>query len=586
MTPRLPIRPGQRGSGLDASSTPRAHGTVWALVICGAAGVFFGHPNPLCSFPFAVLAYPFCLHVLAAQAPTDATAFLRGWLLGLVGNSVGLYWLLIPMHDVGGLPYAPSAVSVVLLSAYLACYPAFAGLSMRYLRRFFRLPAGGSDRSAAKGGPFFAVAAALLSGAVFAGSEVLCGTVLTGFPWLSLANAFSVWPEWIQAASLVGGYGLGGCLAAAACLGAVAMLGISRSGSAIPLFSALCILAAMPVYGYIRLGQPTPQARPLSFLMVQGNIEQNTKWEPAFQKGTLRHYMDLSEKRMRELHGAVPPQKPDIVLWPETAMPFYFQAHPDYSALLHRFAIQHNTNLAFGTLGAERAPDDPYGEFLIFNRLYMLSPKGDIAGHYDKQRLVPFGEYIPFGRSLEALRNLLQGLDFTPGAAVSPIQVARPEASAPESSGEESAVVPSAPPPESAPSLGVLICYEAIFPELAQDRVENGATLLLNISNDGWFGRTSAPLQHLGHAVMRAVEQGRAIARSTNTGYTASIDARGRILERGQELFVEDTLFVSLQPSDEITVYHRLHPFPEVFLALATLFALVFGRFAAGRKQE
>ncbi len=545
------------------------------------------------------LAFPFALYLLAALAPTAKRAFFRCWLLGLTGNAAGLYWLINPMHDVGGLGYELTWIGVLLASAYLACYPALAGLGMRRLRWLFSLAGPGNSHrendspsaSVPDASPAFSlltrvVPAALLAGCTYAGFEVLCGALFTGFPWLSLASAFSLWPSWVQAASLVGGYGLSACFASVACLGASALLAPSRSERLAAAALALALTAALPGYGSFRLAQPLPEpaSPPLSLIMVQGNIDQNQKWEPQFQEATITHYLNMSLRALGDLRAAHPEITPDLVLWPETAMPFYFQAHPEYVGRLRRFAAEHNVNLAFGALGVDRDTRDAKAVNQLYNRLYLISANGGVSGIYDKEHLVPFGEYIPFASSLEFLRNISQGLDFSSGTNTRPLPLARPQARpdpladapSPLPAGSEPQVsTPQASLSEQQIPLGVLICYEAIFPSLAQKRVENGVTALVNVSNDGWFGKTSAPLQHLGLTAMRAVEQARPIARATNTGYTALIDSRGRIEKRGERLFVDDTLFASMRPSSELTVYHRIHPMPEVLLVALALFSIV-----------
>lgn len=560
--------------------------------------MFLGQPNPFFHVPALVLGFPFCLHLLSALAPSDKSAFFRCWLLGLAGHAAGLYWLVNPMHDVGGLSYELAWPGVLLLSAYLACYSGLAGLGMRRLRRFFALggpekarAGAGSESTSFTGGSLVSslltglVPASLLSGCAYAGFEILCGALFTGFPWISLSSAFALWPAWVQAASLVGSYGLSACFAAAACLGAAALLTPSRPERLTGALLSLILVGAFPLYGNLRLAAPLPKpvSPPLSLIMVQGNIDQNQKWDPRFQQATIAHYLNMSVQALQDARAAHPENAPALVLWPETAMPFYFQAHPEFAGRLRRFAAEHNVSLAFGALGVDQDPQDSTAPNLLYNRLYLLSANGRVAGFYDKQHLVPFGEYIPFASSLNFLRNMAQGLDFSSGTIDRPLPLARPQArpdplaDAPvpaTAGGETQASAPQADRAEQRVPLGVLICYEAIFPSLAQKRVENGATVLVNVSNDGWFGKSSAPLQHLSLTAMRAVEQARPIARSTNTGYTVAIDARGRINERAERLFTDVALFASVQPSDEITIYHRIHPAPEILLVALAFFSL------------
>jgi apolipoprotein N-acyltransferase len=422
-----------------------AAGGLWhtcTLFVFGALGLFFGQPNSVFHLPALALAFPFSLYLLSALAPSDKSAFFHCWLLALAGHAACLYWLLNPMHDVGGLDYGLAWIGVLLVAAYLACYSALAGLGMRRICRLFtgdRLNSlqGFSSHAHFAGfrpvacPPGILVTTALLAGFCYAGFEILCGVLFTGFPWLSLASAFARWPAWVQMASLIGSYGLSACFAAASCLMAALFLAPSRTERIVLAIAALVVTAIPPLYGDFLLARPLPAPGlpPLSLVMVQGNIDQNQKWNPQFQEDTINHYLGMSVRAIYNLQAAHPALKPDLVLWPETAMPFYFQAHPQYNARLRRFASEHNINLAFGTLGGESGTQhNTASPQFLYNRLYLLSSGGRISGIYDKQHLVPFGEYIPsFASSLTFLHNIAQGLDFSPGAAAEPLLLERPQ---------------------------------------------------------------------------------------------------------------------------------------------------------------
>ena len=519
---------------------PRLSPASLCLIGLGGLGFFFGMPNAVLHLPLLALLYPCCLYLLAKQADTGRDAIFRGWLSGLCANTAGLYWLVYPMHDVAGIPFALAAPAVLPLFSYFACYAALTAYAAWSLNRLFT-----------GGGLAARLAPPLLTGLAFAGFEVWCGHLLTGFPWLSLGTAFGFSPLWLQAASLIGAFGLSAVAAAAACLAAEGLTAPPTARRAAFALGA-ALLAALPLYGLSRLTAlpENPDQRPLSAVMVQGNIDQNQKWVPAFQRGTLDLYMRLSHEALAEYKSGHGGSAPDLLLWPETAMPFYFELHPEYAEAMFRFAAQERVHLAFGSLGVDRPAGGPAA---LKNRLYLLSSAGRRAGFYDKRHLVPFGEYTPFAADIPFLRELLQGLDFSPGVTTEPLRIDLNGAAA---------------------SLGVLICYEAIFPSLAQERVEHGADVLVNVSNDGWFRDSSAPRQHLAHVALRAVEQERPVLRSTNTGITAAVDAFGRVEGTPPALFAEGTLAVTVRPSTEKTVYHRLHPLPEALLAALALFAL------------
>ena len=206
------------------------------------------------------------------------------------------------------------------------------------------------------------------------------------------------------------------------------------------------------------------------------------------------------------------------------------------------------------------------GGHVLFNRAYLLAPSGQTAA-YDKEHLVPFGEYVPLGNLLTFIGKLVEGLgDFRPGQDGKPLL-------------------------QGNLALGTLICYEAIFPELAQRRVAAGANVLVNISNDAWFGDSAAPRQHLDLALLRAVEQGRTLIRGTNTGISAVIDPRGRIMAQGG-LFTALALPCPETPLvSETTWYHRHYLFitwgiPGLFAVLGLTALLLPARRAQMRPRD
>ncbi len=279
----------------------------------------------------------------------------------------------------------------------------------------------------------------------------------------------------------------------------------------------------LTVYGYgrWRLAALETRASPsLKLGLVQGNIAQDTKWDPAFQQATLKKYLELT--------GEVAKLQPNLMIWPETATPFYFLADSQNSKILIEEVRKLGKPLLFGSPAYRRKGSG----LRLYNRAYLLDSQGMVAGYYDKIHLVPFGEYVPLKRLLFFVDKLVQAAgDFASGdrAAVLDLEPAR---------------------------VGVLICYEAIFPELSRDLVAGGANLLVNITNDAWFGRSSAPYQHLSMAVFRTVENRVPMARSANTGISALIDVRGRILQV-TGLFEEATMLGTLQLGDRKTIYSR-----------------------------
>ena len=573
---------GQHDSTLHPGS-PLPSGTVGrltVLVATGALGLWLGFPNALGHVPLLVLLYPAALYLLGLSAATRVQALRRGWLTGLAGASAALYWLALPVHDVGGLPWLLAAPCAMAIGAYVGLYGGLFSVAAHMLRH---LPP---------------LCRAVACGLVWYLLEVFRGFFLSGFPWLSLGTAFAPWPFLIQGAAVVGSYGLGSLLTTGALLLAQAWplsalfeqrgdASVSPAPAAqlerplrrLNLPSAVLGLALLLLpagYGLFQLKNDAPatvsctSANAFPVIMVEGNIDQNQKWEPHWQQATLDIYLRLSREGLdayRTVHDLSPatanqhtqenqehsaPQKSwgqaaPLLLWPETAMPFYFDAHPRFRPAILDFVRQEGVPLLLGAPGVLRNTPK---SFEIFNRAYLVDAQGQPAGHYDKSHLVPFGEFLPPWLAFDFLKPLLQGVgDFTPGRAVAPLRTGNL-------------------------ALGPLICYESIFPEIAQQRVADGANVLVNISNDGWFGDSAAPEQHLQLAVLRAVEQGRWLLRSTNTGISAVIDHRGRIVMRGEQ-FKAQSLAACAHRREGFTLFHYWQPWlTGVALALLTLIVL------------
>lgn len=562
--------------------------------MAGAAGLWLGMPNALLQLPAAALLYPAALFFTgraAARNGGTARAFRRGWLCGLAGASACLYWVALPVHDVGGLPWPLAAPCALILGAYVGLY---GGLFAALVHMVCRPARDGSPPP----GP---CSRALILGLGWYLLEWMRGWFCTGFPWLSLAAAFAPWPVLIQGASLVGSYGLGGIMAGLVCLAlggdTLRPAALAAAGFALLLAFGIWRLpapdraappdAAGQDAAYRHASGTQPDARPVvrtetrtpRFALIQGNIDQNVKWDPAMQERTIRRYLELSADAL----AAEP--RPDLLIWPETAMPFdYLRTQTAFAARIRAFAAANETAVLFGAPGfrrrlepANRNEGSPGAEqdWEAFNRAFLISPAGRDLARYEKEHLVPFGEYLPPWLDLPFLRPLLQGVGtFSPGEKRLPLVLdRRASALAPtparETAGEE------APP---ALVLGVLICYETIFPELARQRVADGATVFVNISNDAWFGRSAAARQHLQLGLLRAVEQRRWLARATNTGISAFIDPFGRVAVEG-DLFTARSVTHAVRPLEERTPFFYLEPFLPGLAALLVIALLARHRF-------
>ncbi len=549
------------------------------LVVVGSLAVFLGTPNPVCHLPFLMLLYPACLCVAARSG----IPFRLGWCIGIPGAAAALYWIAVAAHMYGGFLWLLAAPCSILLGMYVALW---GGLFAWGLARLGTL---GPWRRCAAAGLFWFLL------------EWTRGWFGTGFPWLTLSSGLAAWPFLIQPVSVLGEYGFSGLLAAVACLLCEAGLlfrgGKARREGVCMAAGAAFVIALVLAFGAWRLAVlPERLARqgvPVSFLLVQGSVRQDVKWSPEYQLHTLESYIRLSLEGLRAdmraladgeendvrqalafsmgntaggvSDGTLVPRLPDMLLWPETAMPFAYPS-ASLSRELRAFVKELGIPLMFGALGVEKERD---GESALFNRAFLLQPEGD-AGHYDKEHLVPFGEYLPPVLDWKLFEPLLQGLGgFTPGEGEHLFTI--------HPAGREKV------------DMGMLVCYEAIFPELSHRRVADGAQILLNISNDAWYDFTSAPMQHLQLALMRAVEQGRYVVRATNSGITAVLDPLGGRHAMGSKqddyaLFTAGSLTGTALALQDHTFYFYLHPWLPA-LALTLLCALAYPALLRKRRE-
>ena len=273
--------------------------------------------------------------------------------------------------------------------------------------------------------------------------------------------------------------------------------------------------------------------------VIQGNVDQAVKWDPAFQAATIKthHRLSLAAKS----------ENPDLIVWPESATPFYlfYTKRPTKNVLAG--IEQVGTDFLIGSPSFKRR-----GENVInYNSAYLISPGTKNIGKYDKAHLVPYGEYVPFKKWLPFLGKLVAQVgDFRPGT-------------------------PGKILPWKKDALGVQICYEIIFPSLSRAMVKNDAVLLINITNDAWFGTTSGPYQHFSMTIFRAIENRRALARAANTGISGFIDPVGRILA-STALLEEAAITRALPLIQEKTFYTRFGDLLALACLTGTIFVILF----------
>jgi len=448
--------------------------STWAAALSGLL-LALAFPRPDLSLLAWFGLVPLCL--VMARRP-----FQTGFVTGLVFFASVLYWLNIVMTTYGQLHPALSVIAWLLLAAYLAL--------------FFGTATWAACRLREKKGYAYAMTLPVLWVAL----EFLREFFLTGFPWATLGYSQQGWLPVIQSADLFGVYGLSYLLVLSNVMLAELWRACRhRRAEPLPvraLVLTLLLVAANCVYGYWQLGRDLDgRADHLRTAVIQGNIDQGVKWHPDNQRNTVETYRELSLQAKRSADI-------DLLIWPEAATPFYFQDGGPLAERVLALPQDAGAGLLFGSPAYKVVP----GGYKYLNSAFMLSARGELLGRSDKVHLVPFGEYVPLGQFLPFIDKLVVGIgDFSPGE-VNPL-------------------------PMNGHRAGVLVCYEVIFPELARDYVRQGSGLLINITNDAWFGRSSAPWQHLAMARFRAVENRVWVARAANTGISTFITPSGRVLD-------------------------------------------------------
>jgi apolipoprotein N-acyltransferase len=443
-----------------------------------------------------------------------------GLLAGVTCFIGTIYWTGAVVRQYGDLPSAVAWLLMLALAAYLALYPALFALIV--------------DRLVGRMG----VAGLCLAPAVWVTSELGRGYVFTGFPWELLGYSQTTVLPIAQLASLFGVYGLSALVALVST--ALVLLVFDRT-SARWWMTGIAVTAVVvgAVWGSARMRDNvlTREGTPLRVGLVQGNVAQDEKWDNQRASGIVQTYSALS--RQAAARGA------RFLVWPESALPFFFQEDPLDGDVVRRLAFETHTFILFGSDQIERTVPPRY-----FNSAFLLDPDATVAAVYRKVHLVPFGEYVPVKRLLFFAGPLVQAVsDFSAGDRVVMLPVAGHRAS-------------------------TAICYEVVYPDLARDAVRSGSQLLTTITNDAWFGRSSAPWQHFEMASLRAIEEGRYLVRAANTGISGIVDPYGRVLARSplfeQAVVVGDVRFLS-----GLTLYARIGDAFVYACALATLLALV-----------
>jgi apolipoprotein N-acyltransferase len=476
------------------------------VLSAGLQIVIFPLPN-LYWFSWIAVA-PLIVAILRARAPetlqlqlddqarllpaTPWQGFVLGYVCGILWFAGTCYWIFDTMHRYGGLPIPVAVLALVLFCMYVGLYHGMFGLLLALVASAKvggskTIASGATSRRTLVAAPFLWVAVELAR------------TRITAFPWELLGYAQTGNFALTRIATFTGVYGLSFEIMLVNSVFAAAFLAAKERRKRL-------LVAACAAVVILQSGQwlaPPPVAADHTALLVQPDIPIQTgeMWTKEYFQGTLRDLTAIS------LHtsGEKARQRYDLIVWPESPSPFYTN-DPLFRDAVSELARQSGTWVVSGSIGITPAMHAGGGSSEIFNSAALVSPPGEWVGRYDKVHLVPFGEYLPFPQVFAFAGGLTKEVgEFQRGASRTPL----------DAGGQR---------------LGMFICYESIFPDEVRQGPLQGAQVLVNISNDGWYGDSGAWKQHLQQTQMRAIENERWLLAATNTGMTASVDPYGRIV--------------------------------------------------------
>lgn len=455
-----------------------------ALAACFALALALCFPFRLGSLHFDggvalgwVAALPLALLLRGRPA---GPAFGWTWGASTVGFAAILWWIWVVVAVHGHAPAAVAVVAVVALAGFVGLHVALGGWLCAVLEP-------------AAGGLGFLVLPASWTVAEWLRSVSLAH----GFPWAFLGYAAHRDGPLLELASLGGVYGLTFVMVLSGVL-----LARRRWAAALALFAGLHGLGFA-----LRLeARFEPRVAPRHAAVIQANIPQDDKWDPAKAAQAFAAHLELSR-----LVAAAGPL--DLIVWPEASAPVFLERQPQYLDQVRRLARETGATLLVGGMGLDVRPGPDPRDWRFFNSLFQISADGELRERYDKSVLVPFGEYVPYRWLFGFLSGVATGLatgDLTPGP------------------GSRVLEFDGAP----AHALAPLICYEVLYPAVVRRAVQRGARVLVNVTNDAWYGRSSAPEQFLAMAAVRSAENGVPMLRAANTGVSAIVDSDGAVLER------------------------------------------------------
>ncbi len=489
-----------------------------ALALVSGILLVLGFP-PFDFYPLAWIALiPLFVSLMEKNAKAS---FYLGMLTGFVYFVGTVYWIFNSIYFYGNIPAVLSLLILIALCLYLGAYVGVFSVLLNFLSRHSRLPV------------------LFTAPVLWVTLEFLRTYALTGFPWSVLGYSQYKFLTLIQISDITGIYGVS--FLVAALNGAIfdVMVYWPKRLSRMPLYGRWqitigliifsLVVAVSLFYGMWRL-KTVEKGRNMRVSVIQGNFEQEKKWDVKFKRQIIDSYKRHTLKASLDY--------PELIVWPETSIPFVFGQDEALTAEIREFQKTLESYLLFGGVTVKDVSDNKprspaaflrkqeagvQGKNQIANSAILMSPDGEVLSVYDKIHLVPYGEYVPLRKILPFIKKLVVGVgDFMQGKEYTVTDIPGARISSP-------------------------ICYEIIFPGLVRKFADKGANLFVTITNDAWFGRTSAPYQHFSMAVFRAVENRVPVIRAANTGISGFIDAKGRI-QKKSGIFVEAVL------TDDVTL--------------------------------
>jgi apolipoprotein N-acyltransferase len=504
---------------------------TFRLIFAGLSGLLLTASFPVIGFD-VVAWFALVPLMIALRNLSGFDSFRLGFLSGIIHYVTLMYWFIPFLTTYGPFPVIISVGILLLLSAYLSVYVALFSMIISWVRISICL--------------LFLVIPAL-----WVSLEYIRAILFSGFPWELLGHTQYNALRIIQISDIVGVYGVSFLILLSNGLLFILYQYVAKQNrhgqKTSPKHIAVCALFLGGVFGAVwyyggwqtRVIEDRISQAPLKKIAIlQGNIDQTKKWDRAYQLSTIEKYIALSK--------IASAKRPDLIVLPETAMPFYFSNN----VLLTRMVVRRIQSSAVDTLLGSPAYSRDGDRVEYFNRVFLVRSHGAIADEYSKAHLVPFGEYVPLKRWLPFLGKMVEHVgDFSTGTVGDTITW-----------GEH--------------KIGMLICYEMIFPYLSRAAVQNGAHLLINVTNDAWYGKTSAPFQHFSMAVFRAVETRRALVRSANTGISGFIDPLGRVISQ-TAIFEDAVIGEDIPLMSGQTPYVKLGDFFAQFCTIACMMIIL-----------